>query len=141
MGPLNDSTSKTMKCYVVVQENKVDPCERFRNKSQDLLSEKQAETDSRCVVCSGRILLPGKVSIGGWGGGEEGALLFMVQPFVLFEFLPYACITWRKKTKHKSPHPSHSLKTRVAALIHLLAALNSGPSCHSPTRPSSSPKF
>lgn len=45
MGPLNDSTSKIMKCYVVVQKNKVDPCELFRNKSQDLLSEKQAETE------------------------------------------------------------------------------------------------
>lgn len=54
-------------------------------------------------------------------GWEEGALLFVVQTFILLEFFPRA----RHQTKPKeSPPPSESLKARVAAFIHLLPALN-----------------
>lgn len=60
-----------MKCHVV-QKNKVDPCELFRNRSQDLfLSGEQAEAEQ-----SGRVFVYRIVSLqGGWGWGWVGGSL------------------------------------------------------------------
>lgn len=56
----------------------------------------QNRTDICIFVCSGWIL----ILVGKWGLGWEGTLLFfMVQPFVLFEFLPCTCDTVKKKKK------------------------------------------
>lgn len=62
---------------------------------------KKNRMDICIFVCSGWIL----ILVGKWGLGWKRTLLFMVQPFVLFEFLPCTCDTVKKKKK-KTKVPS-----------------------------------